>query len=64
MTFREDLPVIVHTSNEFFAPGMMGVLRDAGWPIARVYPHSDHNWVRRGWAEQIREFSSAGWIFR
>ena len=57
-------PVIVHTSNEFFAPGMIRVLKDGGWPTLRVYPHSDHNWVRRGWAEQINKLASGGWILR
>jgi hypothetical protein len=56
-------PVIVHTSNEHFAPGMMRVLNDAKWPSARVYPHSDHNWVGREWAEQIGQLVATGWIF-
>lgn len=56
-------PVIVHTSNEFFAPGMLRVLSDGGWPIARVYPHADHNWLKAGWAEQIREFIKNGLVF-
>jgi hypothetical protein len=55
-------PVVVHTSNEFFAPGMMGVLSDAGWPVARVYPHGDQDWVNLGWAKQIRQFIESGWI--
>lgn len=55
-------PVIVHTSNEFFAPGMMRVLADGGWPVERVYPHDDHNWVRAGWEEQIRALIRKGWI--
>jgi len=57
-------PVMVHTSNEFFAPGMMCVLTDAGWPAVRVYPHSDHDWVQRGWAEQIGRLVASGWIRR
>ncbi len=30
-------PVIVHSSNNFFAPGMSFALKDAGWPVSRVY---------------------------
>jgi hypothetical protein len=56
-------PVIVHTSNEFFAPGMMRVLADGGWPVTRVYQHIDHNWVRDGWTEQVRKYVREGWIF-
>jgi hypothetical protein len=49
--------------NEFFAPGMIAVLQEGQWPLARVYPHSDHNWVRVGWADEIHRFQRAGWIF-
>lgn len=56
-------PVIVHTSNEYFAPGMMQVLGEAQWPTARVYPHNDHNWIRCDWADQIRQFTGSAWIF-
>jgi hypothetical protein len=56
-------PVIVHTSNEFFAPGMMKVLADGGWPYSRVYPHNDHNWIRQGWTDQIQKYIQQKWIF-
>ena len=48
-------PVIVHTSNEQFAPGMMRVLRDGGWTHCRVYPHEDCAWIATAWAEEIRK---------
>jgi DNA-binding NarL/FixJ family response regulator len=47
-------PVIVHTSNEHFAPGMMRVLRDGGWTHRRIYPHDDCAWIATAWAEEIR----------
>ncbi len=56
-------PVIVHTSNEHFAPGMMGVLRDGGWLTARAYPDADHTFVRRAWAEQVRRWATDRLIF-
>ena len=56
-------PVIVHTSNENFAPGMTRVLRDAGWPHRRVYPCDEHRWVRTAWADEIRRLIRDGWVF-
>ena len=56
-------PVIVHTSNEHFAPGMMRVLTEGGWPVARVYPDADHTFVRRAWADQVRRWTRDGLIF-
>ena len=56
-------PVIVHTSNEHFAPGMIRVLNDGGWPTARVYPDADHAFVRTAWADQVRRWTTSGLIF-
>jgi hypothetical protein len=56
-------PVIVHTSNEHFAPGMVRVLLDGGWPVARVYPDADHTFVRRAWADQVRRWIASKLIF-
>jgi hypothetical protein len=55
-------PVIVHSSNHYFAPGMMQCLKDAGFVHARVYPYDDLAWVRLGWAEQIRAYLREGRI--
>jgi hypothetical protein len=57
-------PVIVHTSNEYFAPEMMFALSDSGWPVRRVYPHDDHDWVAAGWLNAILEFIDAGLLVR
>ena len=48
-------PVIVHTSNEPCAAGMMAVLDEAGWPCRRVYPCDDLAWVGDVWAGAVRE---------
>src|SRR4051794_17554286 len=55
-------PVFVHTSNADASLGMMRVLRDAEWPVHRVYPRSDIDWVTREWAEEVRAFLRDGWI--
>ena len=55
-------PVIVHSSNHYFAPGMVQCLKDAGFVHARVYPYEDVGWVGLGWAEQIRAYLRDGRI--
>src|SRR5581483_5326332 len=55
-------PVIVHSSNNFCAPGMFFALKDAGWPCSRVYPDDDQAWVSASWAEEVRRFVRDGWI--
>ena len=55
-------PVIVHSSNDPCAQGMVRCLRDAGIVHARVYPHADTEWVRTAWVETIREYVRAGRI--
>jgi hypothetical protein len=47
-------PVIVHTSNENAAPGMIRVLTDGGWTYFRVYPHDDCAWVATAWVDAVR----------
>ena len=46
-------PIIVHSSNEHFAPGMVFALREAGWQVGRVYPNDDLAWVRRDWVQNV-----------
>jgi len=46
-------PVIVHSSNQYCAPGMFFALKDAGWPCSRVYPCDDLSWIGGAWADQI-----------
>jgi hypothetical protein len=53
-TLEPTCPVIIHSSNENSAPGMMRVLHDAGWPHHRVYPCDDNQWIRNAWIGEIR----------
>jgi CheY-like chemotaxis protein len=52
-------PVIIHSSNEPCAAGMIAVLDEAGWPCRRVYPYGDLDWVRESWAEAVRELTAS-----
>ena len=54
--------MIVHSSNTFFAPGMFFALKDAGWPVGRVYPCNDTAWIASAWAEKVRQYIRDGWI--
>ena len=56
-------PVIVHTSNNEAAPGMLDVLHESGWRATRVYPRDGINWIRSDWAADLRELLARGWIF-
>lgn len=55
-------PVIVHSSNDSCAAGMVFALREAGWPQCRVHPADDLAWVRLDWAERVRRYIQEGWI--
>lgn len=54
-------PVIVHSSNNFYAPGVFFTLKDAGWPCSRVYPCDDYAWIADAWADEIRRYVRDGW---
>jgi CheY-like chemotaxis protein len=47
-------PVIVHTSNAVAGDGMYFALHRAGWPVWRVWPHSEHDWIKSDWRETVR----------
>jgi hypothetical protein len=55
-------PVIVHSSNNFCAPGMFFAIKEAGWPCSRIYPSDDTAWITTSWADAIRRYVSDGWI--
>jgi len=55
-------PVIVHSSNLHYAPGMCFALEDAHWPVTRVFPTDDVEWVRRDWGRAIKRLLHEGWI--
>ena len=56
-------PVIVHSSNDYFAPGMVCALSDGRWPCWRVYPFDEHCWVRQVWSRQIEHLLRIEMIF-
>lgn len=47
-------PIIIHTTNYLAAPGMLSVLEEAGWNVARVSPYGDTEWIRQDWIEAVR----------
>src|SRR5687767_6885449 len=57
-TLPPTCPVIVHSSNDTCAFGMVRVLRDAEWPLRRVYPHDDNAWVKPAWSDEVRALLS------
>jgi hypothetical protein len=56
-------PVIVHSSNEIGAAGMLRVLRDADWASCRVRPVDEYRWIGTTWASKIHDYIQRGWIF-
>jgi hypothetical protein len=59
-SFPPTCPVIVHSSNNNCASGMFFALKDAGWPVSRVYPSDDTRWIADSWARQIRRLVGDG----
>lgn len=55
-------PVIVHSSNDVGAVAMVYALEHAGWPVIRVYPCDDMQWVDSAWAQAIHRFMAEGWV--
>ncbi|MDZ4684270.1 MAG: cyclic-phosphate processing receiver domain-containing protein [Planctomycetaceae bacterium] len=52
-------PVIVHTTNLPAGEGMVEVLKDAGWPVERVIPYGDLEWISQLWFPTLRSAMSA-----
>lgn len=48
-------PVILHTSNSFFVPGMALTLEQAGWKHERVVPFNDLEWISAVWIRKVSE---------
>jgi hypothetical protein len=46
-------PVLVHSSNEVAAQGMLDVLRKNAWKCTQVRPYEDVAWIRQEWAEAV-----------
>ena len=55
-------PVIVHSSNNYCAPGMFYALKEGGWPVSRICPMDDLAWIRRDWAARVIRYVREGWI--
>jgi len=47
-------PVIVHSSNEWAAAGMIVALKQVGWTVRRVVPTDDVLWIESSWAGCVR----------
>jgi hypothetical protein len=50
-------PVIVHTSNATAGTAMLSILRDAGWPVMRVYPDNGLAWIANDWAIAVQKLA-------
>jgi CheY-like chemotaxis protein len=50
-------PVIIHTTNDWAAPGMELALREVGWKCSRVIPSSDLKWVETIWFRKLNKFT-------
>jgi hypothetical protein len=61
-TLPPTCPLIVHSSNDNFATGMVRVLRDAGWPLRRVYPYDGTAWGNKAWMDELRSFIRNGYL--
>jgi hypothetical protein len=55
-------PIIVHSSNEICGSGMFFALKEAGWPVFRVYPFEGQAWIREAWQAQLVQLIRGGWI--
>jgi hypothetical protein len=62
-TLQCTCPVIVHTSNLQAAPGMMCMLREAGWICSYVTPSDGFEWIGKDWLEEVEQYQRRGWIF-
>lgn len=47
-------PVVIHTTNTDAAAAMKSALDAAGWPMRRVVPFDDMNWIESDWFFAIR----------
>jgi hypothetical protein len=55
-------PVIIHSSNDPCARGMLQTLQDGGWPCRRVYPRDDIAWIGGDWLAAIHRLQMDGWF--
>lgn len=53
-------PTIVHSSNTVGAARMYEMLETTGWPVVRVYPYEDTQWISDAWSEEVKRYIASG----
>jgi len=53
-------PVIIHTTNNWAAPGMQMALKEAGWKCSRIIPSADLKWIETVWFRKLNKLIPAG----
>lgn len=48
-------PVIIHTTNDLAGSTMEATMHEAGWPVRRVVPYGDREWIPEAWFPTMRE---------
>lgn len=56
-------PVIVHSSNEQAAQGMLRVLREARWACSQVVPTDGEAWIGNEWLAEVELYRARGLMF-
>ncbi|MGE0608824.1 MAG: cyclic-phosphate processing receiver domain-containing protein [Pirellulales bacterium] len=56
-------PVIVHTSNSIAGDGMEFRLVEGGWPVERVAPYGDLDWIDEVWFKAARRLLVAAPVY-
>jgi hypothetical protein len=50
-------PVIIHTTNDWAAPGMEIALKESGWKCSRVIPSDDLQWIGTVWVRKLKKLT-------
>ena len=53
--WQPTFPIILHTTNTIRGDRMQEMLRSNGWPVSRVVPFDDMNWIARDWNPAIKK---------
>lgn len=54
-TVSPTCPVVIHTTNDHAGFAMGETLRQAGWPVSRVVPYGDMEWISEVWFRAMRD---------
>ncbi len=49
------LPIVIHSTNRAAVDGMERVLDEAGYPVHRVTPYGDLEWISEAWFPEFRK---------